>query len=317
MARRDYYEVLGVGRDASEAEIKRAYRRLARKYHPDVNKATDADEKFKEATEAYEVLSDSNRRRMYDQFGHAGRQTYTWQGGGPGASGVNFEEIFGSGSGGGPGFMAMGLDEILQALRGRAGPRRRRPSPRSRRGADLEHHLTLDLMQALRGTSATIRLRRGRGAGAKTETIDVKIPPGVHDGARIRLKRQGAPAPGAPDRNGDLYIIVAVRPHPYFRLRDRDVYVDLPISVSEAVLGAKVDVPTIDGMTTVSLPPGTSSGQRLRLRGRGFGEADRRGDQYVVVRIVVDKNVSSRGRELLEEFRQTEKPDPRKDVPWK
>jgi len=339
MAKRDYYEVLGVGRDASAAEIKRAYRRLARKYHPDVNKATDAGEKFKEATEAYEVLSDSGRRRMYDQFGHAGgpgpagRQTYTWQGGGPGASGVNFEDIFVGGQG--AGFMGMGLDEILQALRGRAGSRRRRPSPRPRRGADLEHHLTLDLMQALRGTSATIRLRRGLEPAAKTETINVKIPPGVHDGARIRLRGQGAPAPGgngdlyiviavrpapapgAPGENGDLYIIIAVRPHPYFRLKDRDVYVEVPVSVSEAVLGAKVDVPTIDGMTTVTLPPGTSSGQRLRLRGRGFGKADRRGDQYVVVKIVVDKNVSSRGRELLEEFQQTEKPDPRKDVPWK
>jgi len=319
MSKRDYYDVLGVSRTASDADVKSAYRKLARKYHPDVNKAPDAGEKFKEATEAYEVLSDPPKRKMYDQFGHAGMPgfggtggpgVYTRSSGPGGAGGFSFEDIFG---GGGSGFMGMGLEEILAALGGGHRSRRARKSAGMRRGAEIEQHITLDFMQALRGTSATIRLHRG-GRNGGTGTIDVKIPPGVHTGSRIRLRGQGAPGPGG---NGDLYINISVRPHPYFRADGRDVYVEVPISIAEAALGAKVDVPTIDGMSTVTVPPGTAGGQRLRLRGKGGGAGEKRGDHYVVIRIVPDPKMSAKGRELLEEFQRTEKFDPRKDAPWR
>ena len=318
MSKRDYYDVLGVSRTASDAEIKRAYRKLARKYHPDVNKAPDAGEKFKEATEAYEALSDPPKRKMYDQFGHAGMPgfggpggpgVYAWSSAPGGARGFSFEDIFG----GAGGFMGMGLEEILAALGGRRRSRRARSSAGLRRGADIEQHITLDFMQGLRGTSATIRLQRG-GRGGLAGTIDVKIPPGVHTGSRVRLRGQGAPGPGG---NGDLYINVSVRPHPYFRADGRDVYVEVPISIAEAALGAKVDVPTIDGMSTVTVPAGTASGQRLRLRGKGGGAGEKRGDHYVVIGIVPGPKISAKGRKLLEELQRTEKFDPRKDAPWR
>jgi len=316
MAKQDYYKVLGVSRDASDKQIKSAYRRLARKYHPDVNKASDAAEKFREATEAYEVLSDPQKRKIYDQFGHAGLEgqvrgpggatQFRWSTG-QGAGGFSVEDFFGRAGGG---FMGMSLEEILDALGG-VGRKSRRPG-RRRRGADLETHVELDFLQAARG--ATINLRLSGEGGP--ETLTVKIPPGVREGSKVRVKGKGQAGPAGP---GDLYIITHVRPHPYFRREGRDIYVDLPISIAEASLGAKVDVPTLDGMMTVTIPPGTASSQRLRLRGKGVGApgSDRRGDQYVVVRIVPPKTLSERGKELLGEFQSVENYDPRRDVPWR
>lgn len=322
MAKRDYYDILGVRRDASADQIKSAYRKLARKYHPDVNKAPDAVEKFKEATEAYEVLSDPQKRGLYDQFGHAGPPqgpfggagsprgqrgqgpfTYTWNSQGPRGEGVgNFEDIFG----GAGGMSGMSLEEILGMLGGGGSrkSRRRGPAPR---GQDIEYSVALDFLQAAAGTTATIRLQRG----GRIETIDVKIPPGVHDGSRIRLRGQG-------QDGGDLYIVTQVREHPYFRREGDDIYVDLPISVSEAALGAKVDVPTLEGTASVAIPPLSSSGMKLRLRGKGVAAPGRdHGDQYVVLKIVLPKKISSRGEQLLREFGEAEKFDPRANAPWK
>ncbi len=318
MAKRDYYDVLGVKRSASDAQIKSAYRKLARKYHPDVNKASDASDKFKEATEAYEVLSDSKKRGMYDQFGHAGPAGGFGGRGGPqgwpGGQGVeiSFEDLFG---GGGSGFAGMGLEDIMAALGG--GMRGRRgPAPR-RKGADIESHLTVAFMQAVEGMTTTIRVNRpGPRGGAGTETIDVKIPPGVREGSKVRVRGKGEQGPAG---NGDLYIIVHVGKHPYFRREGDDVYVDLPVRIGEAALGAAVDVPTIDGMTTVKIPPGTSGGKKLRLKGKGIkptGNRKQRGDQYVVIRIVPPPKLSPRGRELLQELNEVEAFDPRKDAPW-
>ena len=316
MAKRDYYDVLGVGRDATDEQIRAAYRKLARKYHPDVNKAGDASDKFKEATEAYEVLSSPEKRKLFDQFGHAGMRAGAAPGGGgwPGYSrdtgfSVNMEDLFG-GPGGGHGFLRMSLDEILKALRGGRG----RPGRSgARKGGDLEHRVTLDFMQAAGGTTVTLRFQPE--GGAKAETIDVKIPAGVREGSKVRVKGKGSPGPGG---RGDLYIVTHVRPHPYFRSEGRDIYVDVPISIVEAALGAKVDVPTIDGLTTMTIPPGVSSSQRLRLRGKGIAAADGRGrgDQYVVVKIVAPREVSARGSEILRQFESVEKPNPRGDVPW-
>ena len=304
MAKRDYYDVLGVKRGASDADIKRAYRKLARKYHPDVNKSPDAIDKFKEATEAYEVLSDREKRRMYDQFGHTGAPRVGGGGGG------GFQDFFSRGGGGG--FMGMGLDDILQALRGKMSGAQTH-SPRREANLDIEQRVTIEFMQAVLGTTVPLLLRRRGADDAKTETLDVKIPPGVREGSKIRVRGQGAEHRGA---KGDLYIIISVKSHPFFTAKGNDITVEVPISITEAVLGAGVDVPTIDGMTTVTLPPGTSSGQRLRLRNKGIESASGRGDQFVLIKIVVDKNISGEGRKLLEEFQDIEHPDPRKDVPW-
>ncbi len=317
MAKRDYYDVLGVRRDATADQVKAAYRKLARKYHPDVNKAADAPAKFKEATEAYEVLSDAQKRKTYDQFGHAafeaqggagpgGARTYTWTDTG---GGFDFADFFGGGRGG---FMGMSLDEILESLGGGRPGRARRRGP-AQRGGDVEHHLTLDFLDAVRGTTTALRLQREDQPG-RSETLHVKIPPGVKDGSRVRIRGKGGIGPGG---SGDLYIVTHIREHPYFRREGDDIYVDLPVSPAEAAAGAKIDVPTIDGMTTLSVPPGTSGPTRLRLRGKGVARASApRGDQYVVVRVVVPKKASTRGLELLREFDQAEHFNPRENAPW-
>lgn len=320
MAKRDYYDLLGVGRGASEDQIRSAYRRLARKYHPDVNKSPGATERFKEATEAYEVLSDPKRRSLYDEFGHAGPggrfgpggpgvRTYTWTSTGEGAP-FDFEEMF---RGGGGGFAGMSLDDLLAALGG--GRRARTQGPG--RGQDVEYHLSLDLPRAFAGTTASIRLQRPERSGRQgSETLQVKIPAGVCEDSRIRLRGKGGYGPAG---NGDLYIVTHLNPHPYFRIEGQDVYLDLPVTITEAALGAKVDVPTLEGMTTVTIPPGTASHRKLRLRGRGLGATSgkERGDQYVVIRIVPPPAVSPVGQDLLMEFQKVEKFNPRAEVPWR
>jgi DnaJ-class molecular chaperone len=319
MSKRDYYDVLGVSRGASDADIKRTYRKLARKYHPDVNKAPDAIDHFKEATEAYEVLSDKKKRGMYDEFGHAGGPRMSSGHRGRPGQGMNMQDFFsgagpGGGGGGGGGFMGMGLDDILQVLRGKMSNSRKR-SPRRDAGLDIEQRVTLEFVQAALGTTVPILLRRGAGPDAKTETIEVKIPPGVHNGAKIRVRGKGAEQRGG--GKGDLYILVAVRKHPFFVADGNNITVEVPISITEASLGAKVDVPTIDGMTTVTIPPGAGSGQRLRLRNKGIAAGSKRGDQFVLIKIAVEKKISDKGRKLLEEFQLCEQQDPRKDAPWR
>ncbi|MDY7009711.1 MAG: DnaJ C-terminal domain-containing protein [Planctomycetota bacterium] len=319
MDKRDYYEILGVDRSASAEQIKSAYRRLARKYHPDVNKSPDAVGKFKEATAAYEVLTDTEKRKMYDQFGHAARtggfdrgapggaRVYTRTGGGAGFD-FNFEDIFSASP-----FSGMSLEDLMAALGGRS----RRRSKRSSRtagaaGPVAESHITLDFMQAVKGCTTAMQLQRPDGG---SERIEAKIPAGVREGSRIRLRGKGAPRPGGP---GDLYIITHVRDHPYFRRDGSDIYLDLPVSITEAAMGAKVSVPTIDGQTVVKIPPGTDGRTRLRLRGKGVPDPKTtgRGDQYVVIKIVLPKNISEKGRGLLEEFSRSDPYDPREKAPW-
>ncbi len=324
MAKRDYYDILGVGKDASAEQIKSAYRKLARKYHPDVNKESNAAEKFQEATEAYEVLSDAQKRKQYDQFGHAGvsgdfagsgaapggggTRTYRW-GGRPGAGGAGYEDFFGGGM---SDFMGMSLDDIMEALGGGRPGGRARSARRNVRGRDLEYNITLDFLQAVRGATVSLRLHRGD----RTESVNVRIPPGVGEGSRVRVRNKGADGPAGP---GDLYIVTHIREHPYFRREGRDIYLDLPISITEAALGAKIDVPTIDGMTTVTVPPGTPSGRRLRLRGRGAPAAGGKpaGDQHVAIRIVPPPEVPEQARKALEEFDKAVSFDPRANAPWK
>jgi DnaJ-class molecular chaperone len=320
--------VLGVGRSATGSQVRSAYRKLARKYHPDVNKSPGASENFKEASEAYEVLSDAEKRKAYDQFGHAGPRmggfggpggprgrTYTWTSAGGREAPFDFEAMFGGGGRRGGGFAGMSLDDILGALRGGGG--RGAASRGRQRGEDMEYHMSLDYAQAVSGTTATLRLEKAGTRGSEVfETITVKIPPGMHEGSRVRIRGKGGDGPGGA---GDLYIVTHLNSHPYFRREGDDLYVDVPISIIEAALGCVVDVPTLEGLTAVKVPPGTGSARKLRLREKGLGgSGDRkRGDLYVAIQIVPPEKVSAKGAELLRELARIEKQDVRADVPWK
>jgi DnaJ-class molecular chaperone len=294
MPTRDLYDILGVSRTASADEIKSAYRKLARKFHPDVNKSADAAEKFKEVQDAYDTLSDPQKRRDYDQFGHAGAprgggsggQRYTWSGAGQPGAEVDMEDLssvfetFFGGRGGDGGMGGFGG--------GASGPfsgRRPKASRRDTTPPEVTHDLTIDFMTAVRGGTETIRL----DTGGQTKTIDVTIPKGVREGARLRVK--GAVTAG-PGRARDLILTIHVGHHHLFRRGDTeggssaDLYLTLPLSISEATLGATVTVPTLDKPVDLTVPPGTPSGAKLRLRGKGVEEGTTTGDLYAVVKIV-------------------------------
>jgi len=353
MTQRDYYEILGVSRNASSDDLKQAFRRLARKYHPDVNKQADAEERFKEINEAYAVLSDPEKRAAYDRFGHAGVR---------GAGGAqdftvdfsDFADIFGDLFGFG-GF-------------GRTS-RRARNIPR--RGADLQYRLDLDFEEAVFGVEKEIEITRdeicttcngvgaepgtspvrcatcngageirqarqtflgsmvqvttcptcggqgetittpchtcrGRGLERKTRKKVVRIPAGVDSGTQIRLAGEGQPGSnGGP--HGNLYIVINVRPHKYFRRRDTDVLLDLDINVAQAALGADVQVPTVDGLEIMRIPPGTQPGKVLRLRGKGVPRlrGNGRGDQLVIINVEIPKRLTNEQRQLFEQLAES------------
>jgi curved DNA-binding protein len=308
MAEADYYQVLGVNRSATPDEIRKAYRKLARENHPDVKKDDpQAAERFKQVQEAYDVLGDAEKRVQYDRFGanfqHAGRrpggaggpggQAYTWSSGSGQAPPFDLEGMFG-GEG--------GID--LEGLFGGRGGGRRGRAPRASKGGDLEATVQVSFEIAARGGSVDIHLEQN----GKEETLGVKIPPGVDTGSVIRLAGQGGPGRnGGPA--GDLLLNLQVQPHPYFRRDGANLLVDVPISPSEAVIGAKVDVPTLsDGTVVLTVPPGTSSGTKLRLRGQGAvdPQTKQRGDQYVVVKIVVPKESSDAVKALYRQLAETE-----------
>ena len=300
---RDYYEALGVPRGASDEEIRSAYRKLARKYHPDVNKEPDADDRFKEISEAYEVLRDPGKREKYDRLGA------NWK------AGEDVSGASGFGRGGGDGFRDVRMDfgdgagfsDFFESFFGgrRAGSPGAGFEGFSMRGGDHEATLEVSLEEAARGGKRRISLADGRD-------FEVEIPAGVRDGQKIRLAGQGGEGPaGGPA--GDLYLRVRIRPHPRFRLERDDLVVDLPVAPWEAALGATVGVPTLDGTAKVKVPAGSSSGRRLRLRGEGMpGRGGRRGDLFANLRIVVPKRLEKRERELFEELARVSSFDPRK-----
>jgi curved DNA-binding protein len=326
MAERDYYAVLGVGRDASPEEIKKAYRAQARKYHPDVNPGDKkAEARFKEAQRAYDVLSDAEKRSLYDRFGTAGLEgmaasgprasasewTARQAGRGQGFETFDFSEFFGPTAppppeagadiGGGGGI----FDELLGRMRGARGGRR---GPR--RGRNVEARLTIPFLTALLGGETKIDIEREEG---RRESLVVKIPPGIETGAKLRLRGQGEPAPDPDSPPGDLTIAVTVEPHPLFRREGRDLVVDLPVTVAEAILGARVDVPTPTGPKSLAVPAGSSCGVKLRLRGQGVpasGDAPA-GDLFAVVKIVVPRTVDEEGRRLITEFAERNPYNPR------
>ena len=306
VAFRDYYESLGVSRDASPEEIRRAYRALARKHHPDVNKEAGAEDRFKEISEAYEVLRDPDKRARYDQLGanwRAGQDVS----GDPGFGGF---EGFDGFAGDGVRF-DFGGDDFSDFFSGLFGRRTRTQRSNgserfSRRGADQEAVLELSLEEVATGGKRRISLADGR-------EFEVNVPRGVRDGQRIRLAGEGgAGVGGGPP--GDMFLRVRIRPHPHFRVDGRDLYTDLPVAPWEAALGATVDVRTLTGgRARVRVPAGSSSDRRLRLREEGLPDAQgRRGDLYAVVKIRVPKTLSDEERELFEQLAATSHFEPRK-----
>jgi curved DNA-binding protein len=319
---RDYYDALGVSRDASTDEIRTAYRRLAREYHPDVNSDPGAADRFAEISEAHDVLRDDEKRRAYDRYGENWRAASA--GPGPGAAGgggaprgggsQGFEGFDGGFAGFGGGAAGEGdLGDIFESLFGggrassRAGGRRRRGGADgfSVRGGDHEATIDLTLEEAFRGGSRRFQLSDGRD-------YDVTIPPGVREGQRIRLAGEGGAGVGG-GPSGDLLLRVHLLPHPRFRLVGSDIEVDLPVAPWEAALGATVPVPLIDGGTArVKVKGGSSSGTRLRLKGEGWPERDgRRGNLYAIVKIMVPKKLSRQERKLFEELAEASDFDPR------
>ncbi|WP_405521687.1 J domain-containing protein [Streptomyces canus] len=311
---RDFYEVLGVPRTADRDEIQRAYRTLARRYHPDVNKDPQAEERFKEINEAFSVLSDPEQRARYDRFGEDFRKIpEDWEervaaGAGAGAgAGSGFRWSTGGGprvryATSGSGAEGIDVDDLFGSFFGGAG-RMRVP------GADQEAELPLTVEEAYRGGRRTVTLAGPDGQ----RRYEVDVPPGVTDGRRIRLAGEGGRGSGDGSA-GDLYLRVRIQPHPQFRLEGRDVYVQLPVTPWEAALGATVPVPTPSGATAkVTVPAGSSSGRRLRLRGEGMpGPRDANGDLYAELRIMVPPRLSDRERELLEELAAVSSFDPRR-----
>jgi len=377
-AKQDYYELLGVGRKASAKDIRGAFRKLARKYHPDLNPGDkSAEEKFKQLQEAYDVLSDTKKRQMYDQYGFYSDNLPP---GGPGAGhgpggepDINFDFggfDFGGGSGSerGAGSFRDLFSQFFSGGRGRASM-----EPEHEPGGDLEYQIEIDFWDAVRGAVKKLSITRldacetchgtgavgspqtcptcsgtgtiqqsagkmkfnvpctrcggtgklhtacktcgGEGRVRRTETIDVRIPAGVANGGRVRVPGKGnAGTMSAPA--GDLYLRVVVKPHEFFDRRGDDLYTKVPVTVAEATLGGKIEVPTMDGRSIVRIPPGTNSGKTLRLKEKGVPSVRNgvRGDQYVEIQVVVPQPTDERVRNLMNELENVAPDDPRKDL---
>ena len=316
MEYKDYYKILGVARDADTDEIKRAYRKLAHKYHPDVSKEPDAEERFKEVKEAYEVLSDPEKRAAYDQLGSGWQQGQSFEAPPGWEGGFDFG---GGGGGAGPGGLGgMGAEEFSEFFENLFGggfgssPFGSRSRGRawggggfSAQGEDQHARLEISLEEAYNGGQRRIQLSvpeqdaQGRLA-YRTRNLDVQIPAGIRDGQQIRLSGQGSPgAGGGPP--GDLYLEVHLQPHRHFQVDGKDVYINLPITPWEAALGAKVPVPTLGGTVNLSIPAGAQSGQKLRLKGRGL-PGNHPGDQFAVLQIQAPKPETDQQTELYREM---------------
>lgn len=306
---KDYYQVMGLSRSAGQEEIKRAYRKLARKYHPDVSKEPDAEERFKEVNEAYEVLKDPEKRKAYDQLGS------NWKAGQEFRPPPDWPGGFNFGDGGYTGFDPSQFSDFFETLfGGRArGAGARRPGF-GRHGADRHARLVVSLEEVYAGAVKDIVVQSrevepsGR-PGQRSQTLKVTIPRGIGEGQRIRLTGKGAAgAAGTPA--GDLYLEVVYAPHRTFRVEGRDLYTSLPLAPWEAALGARVPVRTLGGKVEMSVPPGSQAGQRLRLKGRGLPGAPA-GDQYVVLQVVTPRPRNERERALYEQMRREMDFDPR------
>lgn len=330
MAGKDYYEILGVSRTATDKDIKQAYRKLARRLHPDVNPGDkSAEEKFKEINRAYEVLSDSEKRKKYDRYGEkweqaeqfakSGAQGQAWgfPGGGDGAQGTAFEFE------GEPGEAGDFFESIFSGMGGRG-----RMGRRPRRGQDIEQLVEIALEEAFNGTTRLLQTQtedtcpncvglgrvqnkpcpmcRGSGRVLRPKRLEVKIPPGVKDGSRVRVAGEGGPGVGGGTK-GDLYLVVQVQPHPAFERTDGDLHVEVPVPLTVAMLGGETGVPTLKGKKIVlKIPPETQNGKVFRLAGQGMpklGESAK-GDLYAKVKVVLPTGLSPKEKELIQELKK-------------
>ena len=295
---KDYYEVLGVARDASAADIKKAYRKLAHDFHPDISKDPKGEAKFKEVSEAYGTLKDAEKRAAYDQLGRhrPGEEFEPPRGWQPNAGGSGF---------GAGGFDGVDLSDLFSAF-GRGG---RPPKAAARPGQDYEVRAPVTLEQVYAGAEIDVDLAIPETGSdglphRNAKSYRIKVPKGAEDGQRMRLAGKGGAAQkGA--AAGDLYVVLTFQPHPIFQISGRDLTLDLPLAPWEAVLGATVEVPTLGGAVEMTLPPGTAGGRRLRLANRGLPHADgKSGDLYAVVRIMVPAKPAAREKELYEELKK-------------
>jgi curved DNA-binding protein len=324
MAQTDYYKTLGVSQSASDDEIRKAYKKLVRQYHPDAcPNDKEAAAKFKEVQDAYAILNDPQKRDMFDRFGSAAfesggqgpfQQQWSPGAGGTGPGSIDIEQLFGGA--GGP----VGLGDLFGGVfgggggggEGGGGRRARQRSRRSRKGADLRTSAQIPFGVAAEGGDHDVHLQRD----GQSERLTVKIPPGIADGSVIRLAGQGHLGHHGGE-NGDLRVTIQVAAHPYFRRESNNLLLDVPITIAEATLGAKVEVPTLcEGMVVLTVPPGTSSGAKLRLRGKGIADQKTkvRGDQIVVLKIVVPDTLSDRAKELVEELAEAAPQTPRSSL---
>ncbi len=297
MKYQDYYQILGVPRDAEKADIKKAYRKLARKYHPDVNKDAGAEEKFKEVNEAYEVLKDSDKRQAYDRFGA------DWK------HGQQFDEAgFGGGFRGGGytggGFSGGDFSDFFESIfgggfdQGGASPFQQRP--RHRRGADQQLKLDISLEEAFNGGAKTIQFAKKAGS-AEMKKLKINIPKGVSSGQKIRLAKQGQASPNGGEP-GDLYLEMNILPHRWFKLDGRDVTLRLPITPWEAAEGTSLKVPTLSGSVELKVKPGMQSGQKMRLKGKGM-PGPRAGDQFVEIMIQTPPAKDSASKQFYQDMK--------------
>jgi curved DNA-binding protein len=328
---KDYYHTLGVSRDASQADIQKAYRELARKHHPDLNPDDKgAKQKFQEVQEAFDVLNDPKKREMFDRYGSSFEQG----GGTPGGPGggtwtfsgdlddVDFSQLFGERFGGGAhGGTPGGFAEMFRQFGGEAAgepggaaPRRRggRRARAAQQGADLEAELEIPFATAVGGGQAQVHLQRGDQA----DTLAIKIPPGIEDGKKMRLRGQGQPGIGG-GPPGDVLLTIRVAPHPIFQRQGNNLVVKVPITLGEAVSGAKVDVPTPRGTVSLRIPPGSSTGTKLRAKGQGVTPKDEPpGDLIAELQIVLPPALDEESKELLRDFDRRNPMNPRTTLKW-
>jgi len=301
----DLYQTLGVGRDASKDEIKKAHRKLALKYHPDKNPDDKvASEKFKRAQEAYDVLSDEEKRAAYDRYGADFEKIRSsgYQPGAGGFDGLDLDQVFGGGragrGGGGGQTQFDGFSDFFEQMmggggRGRGAGGRQRQAP-PQKGGNTRHELEIPLQTAVQGGKTEFYLN--------DEKISVNIPAGVETGSKIRLRDRGQPSPNG-GANGDLILLIKVSDHPCFRRNGRNLELNLPVSIGEAVLGAKIDIPTPSGTVALSIPANSSSGRRLRLKGQGVKQRDgSAGDLFVVLQMEAPKEADEESQKLIEQF---------------
>ena len=306
MAKRDPYEVLGVTRGASEDDIKKAYRKLARQHHPDRNPDDkSAEAKFREVQEAYDIVGDAEKRKKFDQFGYAafdgGMPGGGW-GGQPG--GGNYQFDFGDLGGAG------GIEDLFGGLFG--GGKRKRSRSANIPGQDISAEIFVPFKTAALGGEIEVALTQ-----PTRQQLSIRIPPGLSDGDKLRLAGKGMPSPTKNGKAGDLIVTTRIEPHPFFTRKGVDLHLEAPISVSEAVLGTTLEVPTLEGRATVGVPPATSSGQKLRLRGKGVPQrSGERGDLYIQVKVVVPKSIDDASKKLIEQFGERNPSDPRQSLGW-